>query len=142
MIMRIVIINGPNMNLLGVREPQLYGNVSFDDYLAGLKADFAQVDIVYLQSNHEGDLIDWLQKEGFRSDGIVLNAAGYTHSSVAIRDAVAAIPAPVVEVHLTDTDKREPFRRISYLTDVCRKTIRGKGLQGYREAVEWLMQNF
>lgn len=137
--MRIVIVNGPNLNLVGKREPSLYGNMPMDKYIEELRNSFADIDLDYMQSNHEGDLIDKLQAEGFSADGIVLNAGGYTHTSVALRDTVAAISTPVVEVHITDISKREPFRRISLLTDVCKKTITGKGLEGYREAIMYLI---
>lgn len=136
--MQIVIINGPNLNLLGIREPQLYGTLSMEEYLRQLNEQMPDIEIDYYQSNHEGDLIDQLQQKGYTADGIVLNAGGYTHTSVAIRDAVAAITAPVVEVHITDINKRESFRQRSMLTDVCRHTISGHGLNGYKEAIEWL----
>lgn len=137
--MRIAIINGPNMNLLGLRQPELYGTMSFETYFEQLQKKYLDIKLVYYQSNHEGDIIDYLQKEGFAADGIVLNAAAYTHTSVAIRDAVLAITTPVVEVHLTDISHREKFRQFSFLTDVCKKTIIGKGLQGYAEAIDYLI---
>ena len=139
--MQIAIINGPNLNLLGIREPHLYGTRDFEDYMEELSTVFADVDFEYCQSNHEGDIIDWLQEYGFSANGIVLNAGGYTHTSVAIRDAIEAISAPVVEVHITDIKKRESFRQVSLLTDVCAHNIIGHGLDGYREAVEWLLSN-
>lgn len=139
--MHIVIINGPNLNLLGLREPELYGTMTMEEYMEQLSAEFDDVDFDYCQSNHEGDIIDWLQQEGFSADGIVLNAGGYTHTSVAIRDAIAAITAPVVEVHITDIRKREKFRRTSLLTDVCAHTIIGKGMDGYKEAVQYIINN-
>lgn len=135
---RILILNGPNLNLLGKREPYIYGNRSFEDYFEELRLFHDSIELTYKQSNHEGDLIDWLQQADAEVDGIVLNAGGYTHTSIAIRDAVAAISTPVIEVHLTDIRKREPFRQISLLHDVCRETIMGKGLQGYNEAIEKL----
>lgn len=139
--MDILILNGPNLNLLGRREPGLYGTRSFEDYLEELRRLFPEDSLVYLQSNHEGDLIDAIQQYGFgRAAGIVLNAGGYTHTSISLRDAVAAIETPVVEVHLTDITSREPFRSVSYLTDVCACTIIGKGLDGYKEAIEFLKQ--
>lgn len=140
--MYLLILNGPNLNLLGRREPAIYGSQSFDSYLSELRQD-TPCPITYLQSNHEGDLIDAIQQHGYAADclGIVLNAGGYTHTSIAIRDAVAAIPTPVVEVHLTDISQREPFRRHSYLSDVVRHRIMGHGLEGYREAIQWLIQN-
>jgi len=139
--MHIVIINGPNLNLLGLREPELYGTMTMEEYMEQLSAEFDDVDFDYCQSNHEGDIIDWLQQEGFSADGIVLNAGGYTHTSVAIRDAIAAITTPVVEVHITDISKREKFRQTSLLTDVCAHTIIGKGMDGYKEAVQYIIHN-
>lgn len=135
----IVIINGPNLNLLGRREPEIYGTMSFDDYLLQLRAQFPEVEIVYFQSNHEGAIIDCLQSWDGHCDGIVLNAGAYTHTSIAIRDCVSAISVPVVEVHISDIRKREPFRRYSFLTEVCQSTIMGKGLAGYAEAVKLFM---
>ena len=137
--MKIAILNGPNLNLLGRREPDLYGTRSFEDYLEELRRDFPQVCFEYCQSNHEGVLIDRLQEAGFRCDGIVLNAAAYTHTSIALADAVRAVPAPVMEVHLTDIEAREPFRRLSYLKDVCAGRFVGLGLESYRKAVEALI---
>ena len=137
--MDILILNGPNLNLLGRREPAIYGNRSFEDYLEELRKRFPQDRLVYVQSNHEGDLIDTLQEYGFgKVAGIVFNAGGYSHTSVSLRDAVAAIEAPVVEVHISDITKREPFRRTSLLTDVAACSITGHGLQGYREAIDFL----
>lgn len=136
--MHIVIINGPNLNLLGLREPQLYGSQTMEEYLQQLSEQMPDVEIDYYQSNHEGDLIDWLHENGFSAHGIVLNAGGYTHTSVALRDAIVAINTPVVEVHITDLSKREIFRQTNMLTDVCVHTIMGHGLNGYKEAIEWL----
>ena len=135
----IAIINGPNLNLVGRRQPELYGNRSLDDYLRQLVDSMPDVRLTLFQSNHEGDLIDELQRVGFSADGIVLNAGGYTHTSIALADAVAAITAPVVEVHITDITRREPWRHHSMLTAVCRHTIMGHGLDGYRMAVDWLL---
>ena len=136
----ILIINGPNLNLLGTREPQICGHRSFSDYLLELRAAFPEVELRYEQTNHEGRIIDLLQDFGFgQAEGIVLNAAGYTHTSVSIRDAIAAIEAPVVEVHISDISHREPFRQTSLLTDVCAHTIIGQGLDGYQQAVDWLL---
>jgi len=137
----IHIINGPNLNILGLREPEIYGNRKFDDFLEELRSRFPQCRLTYFQSNHEGALIDRLQQVGFHADGIVLNAAGYTHTSIAIGDTVAAIPAPVVEVHITDIYNREPFRRNSYIQAHARQFIVGKGLEGYAMAVNWLLEN-
>ena len=137
--MDILILNGPNLNLLGTREPELYGTRSMEDYLEELLQRFPEDKLIYLQSNHEGDLIDAVQQYGFgRAQGIVLNAGGYSHTSVSLRDAVAAVTTPVVEVHLTDITRREPFRRISLLSDVSACSIIGHGLDGYREAIEFL----
>ncbi len=139
MMKKIAIINGPNLNLVGIREPELYGNQSLDDYLQQLVASRPDVEFTLYQSNHEGDLIDELQRVGFTADGIVLNAGGYTHTSIALADAIAAITSPVVEVHITDITQREPWRRHSMLTPVCVTTIMGHGLDGYRQAVDYLL---
>ena len=137
--MNILILNGPNLNLVGRREPEIYGTRSLEDYLDELKSQFPEDELTCLQSNHEGNLIDALQEYGFgRAEGIVLNAGGYSHTSISLRDAVAAIDTPVVEVHITDITRREPFRRTSLLTDVCAHSIIGHGLDGYREAIEFL----
>lgn len=130
--MRIDIVNGPNLNLLGVREPEIYGHVSFDSVLDQLRSDFPQVDIRYFQSNIEGELIDYLQACGFESDGILLNAGGYTHTSVAISDTLAAITTPVIEVHISNIHAREEFRRQSLMAMNCIGMITGLGLDGYR----------
>ncbi len=138
--MKIVIINGPNLNLLGKREPEIYGRTTFEEYFEGLKRDFSEVEFEYFQSNHEGDIIDKLQEVGFDDDtAILLNAGGYTHTSVAIADAVRAIPATVVEIHISDTSRREPFRQYSFLKDVCDKRFVGYGLDSYRKGVEALI---
>ena len=136
--MKIVIINGPNLNLLGVREPEKYGVVRFEDYLNGLKARYVDCDIEYYQSNVEGEIIDKLHEVGFVADGIVLNAGGYTHTSVSIADAVAAIKTPVVEVHITNIYAREEERRVSLLSKACVGVISGFGLESYRLAIESL----
>lgn len=135
--MKIIIINGPNLNLLGKREPELYGYQSMETYLEELRAAFPDVELEYYQSNHEGDLIDKLQQVGFSYDGIILNPAAYTHTSIAIADAVAAITTPVVEVHITDPKNREEFRHISYVEAYCVQTFAGYGLEGYRKALEF-----
>lgn len=132
----LIIINGPNLNLLGRREPEIYGNRSFEDYLESLKADFQQVLIDYYQSNVEGEIINKLHEVGFSYDGIILNAGGYSHTSVAIHDAIAAITTPVIEVHISNIYAREEYRRHSLLSDACRGVICGLGLDGYRYAVE------
>ena len=133
--MNLLIINGPNLNLLGKREPSVYGNQSFEDYLHTLKSLFPDHQIDYFQSNVEGEIINKLHEEGFRKDGIILNAGGYTHTSVAIADAIAAISSPVVEVHISNPFKREPFRHHSFLSPVCKGSIVGFGMDSYRLAV-------
>ena len=133
--MRILVLNGPNLNLLGVREPDIYGKESFADYLEKLREKYADVEIGYYQSNVEGELINKIHEVGFTYDGIILNAGAYTHTSVAIADAVAAVAAPVVEVHISNTAGREEFRRVSYLTGVCRGLIMGFGLDSYELAL-------
>lgn len=138
--MNIIIINGPNLNLLGKREPSIYGNQSFEEYLVKLKEEYPSVNISYYQSNVEGELIDIIQETGFISDGIVLNAGAYTHTSVAIADAIRAIKCPVIEVHISNTLKREEFRHKSYLTAACLGTILGFGMDSYRLAVEALVR--
>ncbi len=138
--MRISIINGPNLNLLGKREPDKYGSVSFDDFLASLKANYPSIVFEYYQSNVEGEIINEIQKKGFSSDGIILNAGGYTHTSVAIADAVASIKTPVIEVHITNILAREEFRHTSLTGRNCIGTISGFGLDSYRLAVEALIE--
>jgi 3-dehydroquinate dehydratase-2 len=133
--MKITIINGPNLNLLGVREKDIYGSQSFEEYLDELRALFADIDFAYYQSNVEGELINELQIAGFLCDAIILNAGGYTHTSVAMADAVAAIKAPVVEVHLSNIFAREDFRHVSLLGKNCIGSISGFGLNSYRLAV-------
>ena len=134
--MTIQIINGPNLNLLGVREPDIYGSMSFDDFLPRLRACFPDVQIDYFQSNIEGELIDKLQAVGFQCDGIVLNAGAYTHTSIALADCIRAISAPVVEVHISNVRQREDFRHQSMIAAACRGVICGFGLDGYRLAIE------
>lgn len=136
--MKIAIINGPNLNLLGKREKDIYGNMSFDEYIAELKALFPGVYFTFYQSNIEGELIDKIQEFGFIYDGLILNAGGYTHTSVAIADAVAAIKCPTIEVHISNIFAREDFRHVSYLGAKCKGSISGFGLQGYELAVEAL----
>lgn len=139
--MTIVIINGPNLNLLGIREPEKYGNQSFDLYLDSLRTRYPKVNFVYFQSNVEGEIIDCIQQYGFSAHGIVLNAGGYSHTSVAIADAVAAVTAPVVEVHITNIYSREPERHFSLLHSACRGIIAGFGLDSYRLAIDFLIHN-
>lgn len=134
--MHIEIINGPNLNLLGKREPEKYGHSSFEDYLTVLKSRYPLIDFMYFQSNTEGEIINEIQKSGFTSDGIILNAGGYTHTSVAITDAIAAIKTPVVEVHITNIAAREEFRHTSLIGRSCTGSISGFGLDSYRLAVE------
>lgn len=137
--MRITIINGPNLNLLGKREPGIYGTVSFDQFLEELQKKYPATVISYFQSNVEGELINEIQKAGFEQDGIILNPGGYTHTSVAIGDAIAAIKAPVVEVHISNVHAREDFRKLSYVSGKATGTITGLGLKGYELALEWLI---
>lgn len=138
--MRIQIINGPNLNLLGVREPSVYGKEQFTDYLNRLQTDYPDIEIVYYQSNIEGELINIIHEAGFGSNGIILNAGGYTHTSVAIRDAIKAVPAPVVEVHISNVHAREEFRHQSMITAVCLGVITGFGFDSYRLAMEALIR--
>lgn len=134
--MKILILNGPNLNLLGKREPEIYGTQTFEDYFEELKVSFAEVSLEYFQSNHEGALIDKIHEVGFSYDGIIFNAGGYTHTSVALADAISGVTAPVVEVHISDISKREKFRHHSYLTPVCVSHFIGLGLKGYDLGVE------
>ena len=154
--MKIVIINGPNLNLLGRREVSIYGTKTMEQVLVDIQRAYPDVHLEYRQSNHEGDLIDWIQEVGqptpnpslkgrelderLEVRGVILNAGGYTHTSVALRDAVACCQVPVVEVHISNIAEREEFRRISLLTDVCQHSIIGHGTDGYREAVEWMVE--
>lgn len=134
--MKIIIINGPNLNLLGKREPEVYGNTSFESYFNDLQKAFQQVTLVYYQSNVEGELINKLHEVGFSYDGIILNAGGYTHTSVAIADAVAAITTPVVEVHISNIFAREEYRHVSLLGKHCKGSIGGFGLRSYDLALQ------
>jgi 3-dehydroquinate dehydratase-2 len=137
--MKILIINGPNLNLLGKREPGIYGSESFEDYLETLRAAFPAVELTYYQSNHEGGIIDKIHEVGFGGvDGIVLNAGAYTHTSVAIADAIRAVKTPVIEVHISNVHQREEFRHHSFLSPACSGVIIGFGLNSYRLAVEAL----
>ena len=137
--MRISIINGPNLNLLGKRETDIYGDIPFEQFLDILKKKFPQVEFSYYQSNVEGELINELQRVGYSYDGIVLNPAGYTHTSVAIGDAVAAIKTPVIEVHISNVHAREDFRKLSHVSGRAAGSIFGLGLKGYELAVEYLL---
>ena len=136
---KIIIINGPNLNLLGVRETSIYGNQSFDSYLNNLKLDYSSIDIEYYQSNIEGELIDKLQEVGFTFDGIILNAAAYTHTSVGIADAIAAIETPVIEVHISNIYKRDEIRHKSLISKNVKGVICGLGLKSYELALEALI---
>ncbi|GHV51459.1 3-dehydroquinate dehydratase [Bacteroidia bacterium] len=133
---KIIIINGPNLNLLGKREPDVYGNTSFEGYLEGLRGRYPQHEIGYFQSNIEGELINKIQETGFSYDGIILNAGAYTHTSIALRDAVKSIATPVVEVHISNVHAREEFRHTSMISAVCKGVVLGFGLDSYRLALE------
>ena len=144
--MKILILNGPNLNRLGIRKPEIYGSRTMAQILLDIQRNWPDVHFVYKQSNHEGDLIDWIQEANDKGQisndqyaGIVLNAGGYSHTSVALRDAVEESEVPVVEVHISDTHAREPFRNIDLLADVCAHTIIGHGTDGYKEAVEHII---
>ncbi|MCS6824025.1 MAG: type II 3-dehydroquinate dehydratase [Cytophagaceae bacterium] len=134
--MKIIIINGPNLNLLGKREPGIYGNKSFEEYFAELKNIYKSIQLEYFQSNSEGSIIDKLHETGYSYQGIVMNAGGYTHSSIAIADAVAAIETPLVEVHISNVYNREAYRHHSYISKYAKGVIVGFGLHGYRLAIE------
>ena len=138
--MKIAIINGPNLNLLGKREIDIYGGESFDVYLQKLKDKFQRIEFSFFQSNIEGELVTEIQRAGLKMDGIILNAGGYTHTSVAIGDAVAAVKAPVIEVHISNLNAREEFRMINHVSAKCKGTITGLGLKGYALAVEYFMK--
>ena len=139
--MKIAIINGPNLNLLGTREPSVYGNQTFDQYYSELQLQFSDVEFSYFQSNVEGELINELQRVGFTVDGIIINPGGYTHTSVALGDAIAAITTPVIEVHISNVHAREDFRKISHVSAKCKGTISGLGLSGYALAVRYFKQD-
>jgi 3-dehydroquinate dehydratase-2 len=134
---QITIINGPNLNLLGKREPEIYGSTTFDDYFKQLCEEFKEVKLEYFQSNHEGAIIDKIHEIGFTTDGIILNAGGLTHTSVALRDAISGIKTPVLEVHISNIAAREEFRHHSYITPVCKGILSGLGLEGYRLAIQY-----
>lgn len=142
--MKILVINGPNLNMLGIREPEIYGKTTFASLLQLLQeiAKEEKLEIEQYQSNHEGDLVDKIQWAYGKVDGIVINPGAYTHTSVALLDALKAVSIPAVEVHISNVDAREPFRQISYVSLVCVKTIKGHGLEGYREAVLYLKENY
>lgn len=137
---KIQIINGPNLNLLGKREPTVYGNASFEGYLNKLREEFPQCEIAYYQSNIEGEMINKIHEVGFTADGIVLNAGAYTHTSIALHDAIKAVTTPVVEVHISNVHTRETFRHVSMISAACKGVILGFGLDSYRLAVEALIK--
>jgi 3-dehydroquinate dehydratase-2 len=137
---QIQIINGPNLNLLGKREPEIYGKISFDEYFETIRKEYRDVALHYFQSNHEGDLIDKLQEIGFEYDGIILNPGAYSHYSYAIADAVKSIPAPVFEVHISNVYEREDFRKNLVTGENCVEIISGKGLEGYRIAIQKILE--
>ncbi len=138
---KLLIINGPNLNMLGLRQPEIYGTKTYTDLLEYIKTELSgKAELSFYQSNHEGDIIDKIQAARGVFDGIVLNAGGYTHTSVAIADAISASEVPTAEVHISDITKREKFRHFSYLTDVCVTTVMGKGFLGYIEACEYLLK--
>jgi 3-dehydroquinate dehydratase II len=137
--MKIAIINGPNLNLLGTREPGIYGRQTFEEFLKTLKEKYADVQIDYFQSNVEGELVNELQRVGFSYDGVLLNAAAYTHTSVALGDAIGAIRSPVIEVHISNVSAREDFRKLSYISAKCVGTIAGLGLKGYELALRYFL---
>ncbi len=138
--MKLIIINGPNLNLLGKREPEVYGNTTFDNYFKQLQEKFNTVELHYFQSNIEGELIDKIQEVGFSFDGIILNAAAYTHTSVGIGDAVKAVETPVIEVHISNTFKREDFRHVSHISSGAKGVVLGFGLQSYDLAIQSFLE--
>ena len=139
--MKIAIINGPNLNLLGTREPEMYGSKNFGDFFAELQQAYPAVALSYFQSNIEGELVTALQESGFSCDGILLNAGAYTHTSVALGDAIAAIPAPVIEIHISNVAAREEFRKLSYISAKCKGSISGLGLKGYALGIDYFIRS-
>ena len=139
--MKILIINGPNLNLLGVREPGVYGNQTFEEYFKSLKAKFPQAGLEYFQSNIEGELINKIHEVGFSYDGIIINAGAYTHTSVAIADAISAVKTPVIEVHISNVHAREEFRHKSFMSRVCKGVIAGFGMMSYEMALYYLLNS-
>ena len=137
--MKLIIVNGPNLNLLGIREKEIYGDTSFEEYFKSIKDKFSNIDLEFFQSNHEGELIEKIQEIGFSYDGIIINAGGFTHTSVALRDAIASIKTPAIEVHISNILTREEFRKKSYLSDVCKGIISGLGLKGYEFAIDYFL---
>ena len=134
--MNLVIINGPNLTLLGKREISIYGSANFEDFLTTLRLSYTDINISYMQSNHEGEIIDYIHQNGFIADGIILNAGAYTHTSLAIADAISAVTTPVIEVHISNIYKREKIRHHSFIASVCKGSIAGFGLDSYRLAIE------
>jgi 3-dehydroquinate dehydratase-2 len=134
--MKILILNGPNLNLLGKREPEIYGHLSFEEYLVQLRERFPQHEIFYFQTNHEGVLIDKLQEADGHYDAVVINPGGYAHTSIALADCIRAISIPIIEVHISDITQREPYRRHSYTAEACLNWVYGLGLEGYAKAIE------
>ena len=142
--MKLFVINGPNLNLLGLREPEIYGRGSYQELVGmiGERCACLGVEVECYQSNHEGDLVDKIQAARGQADGIVINPAAYTHTSVAILDALKAVQIPAVEVHISQVSAREPFRQLSYAGMYCEKTIQGQGIDGYRQAIDYLVQKY
>ena len=142
--MKLLVINGPNLNLLGLREPAIYGSQNYESLLALIRAacDAEGIEVGFAQSNHEGAIVDAIQAAYGKMDGIVINPAAYTHTSVAILDALKAVSIPAVEVHISDVDAREPFRQVSYAGMYCEKTVKGQGLQGYAVAMRYLWEKY
>ncbi|WP_036930185.1 type II 3-dehydroquinate dehydratase [Prevotella sp. 10(H)] len=138
--MKILIINGPNLNLLGKREPDVYGNTSFEEYFSGLQQTYKDCELSYFQSNHEGALIDKIHEDGFTCDGIVLNAGAYTHTSVALHDAIKAVTTPVIEVHISNIHTREEFRHKSLIAAACKGSVVGLGLLSYELAIDYFLK--
>ncbi len=141
--MKILVINGPNINFLGIREPEIYGSDTYEDLLQKITVHCEKIgiDISFFQSNHEGDIVDAIQEAYKKVDGIVINPAAYTHTSVAIADALKAVGIPAVEVHISDVSKREDFRKVSYVKPICKKSIVGMGFDGYIHAIDFLKEN-
>jgi 3-dehydroquinate dehydratase-2 len=139
--MNLIIINGPNLNLIGIREKEIYGNKSFESYYESLQKKFKNININYFQSNHEGELIEKVQEIGFSYDGIIINAGGFTHTSIALRDAISSVSTPAIEVHISNILSREDFRKKSYLSDVCSGIISVLGLLGYEAAIKFFIDS-
>ena len=140
--MKVLVLNGPNINMLGIREPEIYGRATYDDLVALIAARASElgVEVEFFQSNHEGALVDAIQSAYGRVGGIIINPAAYTHTSVALLDAVKAVGIPTVEVHISDPDARDEFRKISFVRAACKKTVKGKGFAGYLDALEYLVK--